>query len=365
MKLKTNLVALGVVVALGAGQQVVAGQKKEQDSVYQWGRWAVLSPAAGGPPPYVAALEPDAVNNARPEEAEEFSPKVLGLVEPEPPIPPEPPVVVESCTAGAQCSFATYSRQEGDGPTNGPVLASFDTTTREVPPVDDPTQDPGTFTAFSVTDSGDSVVFPDVSSAEMKGEFQDGDLSGDERISTVFLPADEVGGPYVEVVVQTSELNHSNPDTGDVISSDGVTAGYWQDEANRIVRDITGVLPDENTPLYASNGYFVFGQTPTVEQMESFAAGRVNATYSGSLIDYGSAVTLNFDFGRNSWNGSFASENGFNGFTIANGGVNGVNFSAAEAGNVVNGSFFNEGFNAAGSASNGSQVGVFSTTLEP
>jgi len=176
MKLKTNLVALGVVVALGAGQQVVAGQKKEQDSVYQWGRWAVLSPAAGGPPPYVAALEPDAVNNARPEEAEEFSPKVLGLVEPEPPEPPEPPVVVESCTAGAQCSFATYSRQEGDGPTNGPVLASFDTTTREVPPVDDPTQDPGTFTAFSVTDSGDSVVFPDVSSAEMKGEFQDGDL---------------------------------------------------------------------------------------------------------------------------------------------------------------------------------------------
>ena len=95
MKLKTNLVAIGVVVALGAGQQVVAAQKKEEDSVYQWGRWAVLSPAAGGPPPYVAALAPDAVNNARPEEAEEFSPKVLGLVEPEPPpTPVEPPVVV-------------------------------------------------------------------------------------------------------------------------------------------------------------------------------------------------------------------------------------------------------------------------------
>ena len=60
MKLKTNLVAIGVVVALGAGQQVVAAQKKEEDSVYKWGRWAVLSPAAGGPPPYVAALAPDA-----------------------------------------------------------------------------------------------------------------------------------------------------------------------------------------------------------------------------------------------------------------------------------------------------------------
>jgi hypothetical protein len=92
MKLKTNLIAIGVVVALGAGQQVVAAQKKEEDSVYKWGRWAVLSPAAGGPPPYVAALAPDAVNNARPEEAEEFSPKILGLEQPTPvPGPVEPP----------------------------------------------------------------------------------------------------------------------------------------------------------------------------------------------------------------------------------------------------------------------------------
>ena len=363
MKLNKKLVAIGVVLALGAGQQVGAAQKKEEDSVYKWGRWAVLSPAAGGPPPYVAALAPDAVNNARPEEAEEFSPKVEGLAEPEPPEPP--PVVVESCTAGAQCSFATYSRQEGEGPVNGPVLARFDTSTREVPPVDDPTQTPGTFTAFSVTDSGDSATFPDVSSAEMLGEFQDGDLSGDELISTKFLPADEVGGPYAEVSVQTSELSHSNPETGDVIPSDGVTAGYWQDQANKIVRDITGVLPDENTLLYSSSGFFVAGQTPTVEQMESFKAGHVNATYNGALIDYGSAVTLNFDFGSNRWNGTFASGNGFHGFTVTNGGVDGINFSAAEAGNAVNGSFFNQGFNAAGSASNGSQVGVFSTTLAP
>ena len=94
MKLKRHLIAIGVVVALGAGQQGVAAQKNEEDSVYKWGRWAVLSPAAGSPPPYVAALEPDAVNNARPEEAEEFSPKVLGaeppVVEPNPPGEPPP-----------------------------------------------------------------------------------------------------------------------------------------------------------------------------------------------------------------------------------------------------------------------------------
>jgi hypothetical protein len=118
MKLKTNLIAIGVVVALGAGQQVVAAQKNEEDSVYKWGRWAVLSPAAGGPPPYVAALEPDAVNNARPEEAEEFSPKVqfiagppevppgVGPIDPDvpivviPPTPPPPPPGVDDVNPG-------------------------------------------------------------------------------------------------------------------------------------------------------------------------------------------------------------------------------------------------------------------------
>ena len=98
---RSALVADGDRPFLGAGQQVVAAQKKEEDSVYKWGRWAVLSPAAGGPPPYVAALEPDAVNNARPEEAEEFSPQVEGLAE------PEPPEIVTWVPAKAPASFPT------------------------------------------------------------------------------------------------------------------------------------------------------------------------------------------------------------------------------------------------------------------
>lgn len=93
MKLIRQLSALSVALTLGAVQQVcIAAQG--QDSVYKWGRWAVLSPAAGGPPPYVPALTPDAVNNARPEEAIEFSPQVLGLeapgVVPNPPGEPPP-----------------------------------------------------------------------------------------------------------------------------------------------------------------------------------------------------------------------------------------------------------------------------------
>lgn len=90
MKLYRCLGGLGALLALGAGQSVFVAA--EADSVYEWGRWAVLSPAAGGSAPYHAALTPDAKYNARPEDANEFSPKVLGFGSPEPvPGPIEPP----------------------------------------------------------------------------------------------------------------------------------------------------------------------------------------------------------------------------------------------------------------------------------
>ena len=82
MNTARSLVALGVVLAaLGSSQAVWAAQQKEEDSAYQWGRWAVLSPAAGGEP-YVARQEPDAAKNARPGEADEFQPKALVTVQP-------------------------------------------------------------------------------------------------------------------------------------------------------------------------------------------------------------------------------------------------------------------------------------------
>lgn len=90
MKSGVKLLALSVALALGGTQIAFAAkQQREEDSVYEWGRWAVLSPAAGGEP-YVAAAEPDASNNIRPDGADEFSPKVTSTPE-EPVIPPGPP----------------------------------------------------------------------------------------------------------------------------------------------------------------------------------------------------------------------------------------------------------------------------------
>lgn len=76
------------VVILGVSQTALAAQ--EEDSAYQWGRWAVLSPAAGGAEPYAAVATPGAVYNARPGDASEFQPEVASFETP----PVEPPLVV-------------------------------------------------------------------------------------------------------------------------------------------------------------------------------------------------------------------------------------------------------------------------------
>jgi len=358
MNSKTRLITLGLVLALGAGQEAWATQQKEEDSVYQWGRWSVLSPAAGGEA-YKAALAPDAANNARPGDADEFQPVVASVgtppVEPPPveppPVEPPPVDVVDSCVAGAACGFATYSRQEGDGPRSGPVLASFELS-------ETPMDAPDKFTNFAVTDSGDES-FPDVNS-DTAGHFSDGaDVTG-----TKGVPIRDRDLGTLTSDSETATLSHSNQDTGQVYDLDGVDAGYWRQLAQQRVSYFLGdrAGTSEINTISDSDGYFVHGLVATVEQMEAFAAGRVSATYNGFVLDYASPVRLNFNFDNNTFNGNFDTANGFSGFEI-DGAVNGVNFSATDAGKEVAGSFFNGGFNASGAVNNGTQTGVFSTDL--
>jgi hypothetical protein len=86
------MLALGLVLAFGAGQQAWAAQQQEDDSVYRWGRWAVLSPAAGGDS-YEGSETPDAANNARPSDASAFQPEIASVGVP-PAQPTQPPVLV-------------------------------------------------------------------------------------------------------------------------------------------------------------------------------------------------------------------------------------------------------------------------------
>lgn len=68
MKLRRScaaVLAAGITLSSAA---VVSAAPTEGDSAYRWGRWAVLSPAAGGAEPYVASDTPGAQYNARPED---------------------------------------------------------------------------------------------------------------------------------------------------------------------------------------------------------------------------------------------------------------------------------------------------------
>lgn len=106
----TKTVFTAIAGVLLSAQAVTVMAASEQDSPYRWGRWAVLSPAAGGSEPFVAAVEPGATNNALPgewdnpsvTESVSVSPPVVVPNPPGNPAPPgdprqsviEPPVVV-------------------------------------------------------------------------------------------------------------------------------------------------------------------------------------------------------------------------------------------------------------------------------
>lgn len=95
MSANKYLIALAASAALALGQSAVA-QEPAGDSAYQWGRWAVLSPAAGGEP-FQAPDDPGADFNVRPGEL--FGPEVQSTLAPpvndpgDSPRPTLPPIV--------------------------------------------------------------------------------------------------------------------------------------------------------------------------------------------------------------------------------------------------------------------------------
>ena len=89
MSANKHLTALAISTALVIGQSALA-QEPAGDSAYQWGRWAVLSPASGGEP-FSGPDEPGADFNVRPGDL--FSPELAssgGSL---------PPVTLSGCIA--------------------------------------------------------------------------------------------------------------------------------------------------------------------------------------------------------------------------------------------------------------------------
>ena len=101
MSANKHLIALATTAAMTLSQSAFA-QEPAGDSAYQWGRWAVLSPAAGGEP-FRAPDDPGADYNVRPgdlygpevlsTQAPPVGPPTIGDVDPTVPIITQPPTV--------------------------------------------------------------------------------------------------------------------------------------------------------------------------------------------------------------------------------------------------------------------------------
>ena len=85
MSANKHLIALAISTVLAIGQSALA-QEPAGDSAYQWGRWAVLSPASGGEP-FRAPDAPGADFNVRPGDL--YGPEVASFD-----APPQRPIAV-------------------------------------------------------------------------------------------------------------------------------------------------------------------------------------------------------------------------------------------------------------------------------
>ncbi|HHJ13550.1 MAG TPA: hypothetical protein ENJ79_04120 [Gammaproteobacteria bacterium] len=354
MKTTISLLAAGVILAMGSAASPAA-PGKEDDSAYKWGRWAVLSPAAGQREP-VARLTPQAANNARPGEADPFDPKVQDS-------PSGDTLPASYCTAGANCGYATYYPGPGDSLQPTAAIPGYDQSDSEPPgPVlaqfglqrgigGDTEGSGGASTRFQVSGTNDPD-YPDLNSVGMDS-FGNSSFGVESGQTVSSLDNGDVSRTRYRNQSAIVEFGNRLADTG-----------TWTHEA-RSQTTLTfpeprnGQLAQRTDGTLAGHGFFAYGSTPTLQEMERFMSRNAVAEYRGSVLDFNSSMSMRFNFRDNSVVGRFASENGFNGFT-ATGRVNGGNFAARDGANGFVGSFFAGGENVSGAVKNATQLGVFS-----
>ncbi|MBU1191819.1 MAG: hypothetical protein KKE76_08910 [Gammaproteobacteria bacterium] len=320
MEVKKSLIAVGVtsVLMVGAWATASANTDKDDDSVYQWGRWAVLAPAAGVQE--VVAFAPVGTANLGSCASDENCPTFTVTTEqPEEP-PVEPPVATSPCEAGAPCGFAR---------------------------VDHPYRN--------------QIEAPDSSSiAPFQLVMTQGGQGGD-TVAFVVDPgtADEIASGTVSAIIRPTVVV-AYP--GGPILSGLLTPG--DDEAPAVGRGVWGV--DE------SGGEFVWGITANASQMASFISGlggdRI-ANYSGftqGVLNGGEgAVNMSVNFSDATWSGQF-NNNAFtaSGVVVDSGFVsNAAGFSPNIASGEVYGAFVNAGNNAIGAYDVTNTVGVRSADV--
>ena len=308
MEVKKSLIAVGISSVLMAGTWATATAKtaEEDDSVYQWGRWAVLAPAAGVED--VIAFAPAGTNDLGRCESDANCPSYNGPTD-------TPEELVSPCEAGAPCGFARV-----DHP--------YDASQRTKP------------------ESSDIVPFG---------------LTLDEEAGTVAFvvdpgAADEIQSGSVKASYRTDGVNTVPGSSSDLRGA--IQARNEQDEASLVQGVWRNTSNGSDETVNVNGGEYVWGVTATAGQMQSLMSslgGDMTAIYQGSTMgttnDNEGTVTLDINFGSSTWSGNFNGDLKFSasGDVINSGFVsNAGGFSSNIASGEVKGGFVNAGNNAIG-----------------
>jgi len=321
MGARIYFVAAAAAALMAGPAPASTGNHDKQDSVYSWGRWAVLSPAAGRP--QVALLKlggPDVPRNCATDPASCERPE------------PQPPQEVEGpCAAGQACGFATYHASSAtDGPSYGPpqtegrvqpaALAVRPTTNGPVPA--DFRADSGGLaaaaqgaavgrTGFAVSATNPADQAPDVKSLDMALRNAGARAFSGDGTDTQFSPSTGPATPAVRVD-HDSRVSGGLPYAG--VSQ--IVAGVWSDSQRRYVLQQAFANAQDLLEFYDSrqvtdaHGVFVAGTTTPQTDLDALKAGQVTASYGGAMLENGTPVSIAVHFGAGTWNGSWGGSKG-------------------------------------------------------
>src|SRR5690606_7748405 len=228
-------------------------------SVYCWGPWASLAPAAG-PPDVALASDLPVDIDCRFEIAEQCRATVATVTPP--PVPPELPL--GACAPGTPCGFATVV----DGITSSA----------------DPAET--TFARIVVAPDGTwFVIDPDGS----------GEIRSVEGMGTVVT--DRLTDDY--------ENLRANGRDGDEQSR--LVARAIRGENNEILLAADVWSHGNRATGISQSGYFAWGTATSVAGLDALNAGNVSMTFSGPLsVDNSTVANLTVDFGTNPvWAGTW------------------------------------------------------------
>lgn len=317
MKYSRSLVVAGITLALMAGP-AIAKKANDENSVYAWGRWAVLAPAAGGV--HVALLPLSTQGAPR------NSSNTANIVVPPTPVPSGP------CVAGATCSFASKNLNPGaevnfstgSGQPYNYAVTQLNSSTLPVAPIPGGT---GQNTLYAATANGYFVLPYGANADVVYGEWRNGQYQGSN-----FVP---------------------------------------------------GIAPSSQTLVGGNNfhgqsGYFVTGTTTAQSVLNGLQQVNTQAVYSGNMLNTGTPVVINVNFGSGTWSGSWnhstgavtASGSQITGFT-ASGAVSGASIVSQTLSpglnGTVQGAFFGNNAGTVGGTvdvhnASASDTGVFVTT---